>query len=77
MNILSVASFACQFTAIFKLSMHDRSFGIQHGANGIKQVLLSSQTEQVPSNIQAKETRYHSFASVNNINGIRYSLNHR
>ena len=39
--------------------MHDRSFGIQHGANGIKQVLLSSQTEQVPSNIQAKETRYH------------------
>ena len=56
--------------------MHERSSDIQHGANGIKQVLLSSQTEQVPSNIQAQKHRYLSFAGVDNINGIRYSLNH-
>ena len=40
--------------------------------NGIKQVLVGSQTEQVPSNIQAKEYRYYSCASVNNTNGIHY-----
>ena len=39
--------------------------------------ILSSQTEQVPSNIQAQKHRYLSFAGVDNINGIRYSLNHR
>ena len=54
--------------------MHKISLGIQHGANSIKQVLFSSQTEQVASNIQAKEN---SFASVNDTNGILYSLNHR
>ena len=57
--------------------MHERSSDFQHGANGIKQVLLSSQTEQVPSNIQAQKHRYLGFAGVDNINGIRYSLNHR
>ena len=43
----------------------------------LKKVLLSNQTERVPSNIEAKEHRYNSFASVNNTNRIRYSFNHR
>ena len=42
-----------------------------------KKVLLSNQTERVPSNIEAKEHRYYSFGSVNNTNRIHYSFNHR
>ena len=49
----------------------NKSLCFQHGTDSIKQVLQSNQTEQVPSNIQVMEHRYHSFAGVDNTNGIR------